>query len=138
MTDPKALPLQLQGLVFTRSVVVAVPGHQADERIDGPMQPENSLSVGLAPDVPGRYVVTMRSSFNRDSHTAYPYMIDMECLAIFTVLEGVTDEEARRAAAIIGHQVAYGAIRESVMWLTSRQPYGPFLLGISVLSATNE
>jgi len=45
-------------------------------------------------------------------------------------------EEALRAATLTGHQVTYGAIREAVMWLTSRQPNGPLLLGISVLPPT--
>jgi hypothetical protein len=29
--------------------------------------------------------------------------------------------------------VVYGAIREAVLWLTGRQPYGPLSLGLSVL-----
>lgn len=136
MTPAKDFPLQLQGLFFTRSIVVAMPGYDASLPIDEPITPSNSLDVKRIEDSPARFMVTLQSTFNPESLAQYPYFIDMECLAVFSVVADIPEEEALRAATLTGHQVTYGAIREAVMWLTSRQPNGPFLLGISVLTPT--
>ena len=45
----------------------------------------------------------------------------------------LTEEEALRGVTITAHSVLYGAIRETVAWLTGRQVYGSLLLGLSVL-----
>lgn len=136
MTPAKDFPLQLQELFFTRSIVVAMPGYDANLPIAESITPSNSLDVKRIEGSPTRFLVTLRSTFNPESRSEYPYLIDMECLAVFSVLENTPEEEASRAATLTGHQVTYGAIREAVIWLTSRQPNGPFLLGISVLTPT--
>lgn len=134
MTQDTAFPLQLQGLFFTRSIVVAMPGYDAGLPIAAPIAPANTLDIKRAEDSPLRFMVTLRSTFNPESLPEHPYLIDMECMAIFSAVPEASEEEAQRAATVTGHQVTYGAIREAVMWLTSRQPNGPFLLGISVLT----
>lgn len=66
-------------------------------------------------------------------------MVDMACMAIFKVLNlELPEEELHKALTITGHSIAYGAIRESVLWLSSRSIYGPFTLGISVLKNLTE
>jgi hypothetical protein len=57
----------------------------------------------------------------------------MECVAFFNVDDTLNEEEAKRGVTITGNSVLYGAIRESVAWLTGRQPYGGLLLGLTVL-----
>ena len=137
MNDPEnkpEFPLVLERLVFTRSVVIAIPNHKPNENPD-PLAPNNTLDVHPMEENPRRYMVIMKSVFNHAENPTYPYVIDMECLAVFAADSSLPHDEALRAATITGHSVLYGAIREAVSWITGRQPYGPFMLGISVLKS---
>lgn len=132
MTNQVPHPIQLHGVVFTRSVVIAIPNHVQEPGavIAGP---KNSITVAKNKESPGSYEVTMKVGLNADSENQYPYLLDMECKAIFSADNTLSEEEALRAVYITGHSVAYGAIREAVSWITARQPYGPLILGLSVL-----
>jgi preprotein translocase subunit SecB len=130
-----AFPLTLQGVVFVKSHVEAIPNHEpggAPGVIATP--PINQLSVAKVPESEHVYSITMHTLFNPERDPASPYMIEMECMAAFTVDEKMTEEEAKRGVTITGHNVVYGAIREAICWLTARQPYGPLMLGLSVLT----
>lgn len=133
MSTDKSYPITLQQLLFLRCNVTAVPGHEptADKAYQG--APENSISVNAVPEVPRVYQVQMRTVANKEMDPAAPYFIDVECMAMFSVEEGMPEAEALKGVTINGHSVCYGAIRETVAWLTGRQPYGPLLLGLSVL-----
>jgi hypothetical protein len=63
----------------------------------------------------------------------YPYSIDMECVGIFNADDTLTANEKLNGVTLTAHNVLYGSIREAVAWLTARQPYGPVMLGLSVL-----
>ncbi|MNR26436.1 hypothetical protein D3C85_1436470 [compost metagenome] len=77
----------------------------------------------------------MRCIMNASLDAALPYSIDMECVAQLTTDGTLTEDEAKRGVYITAHSVLYGAIREAVLWITSRQPYGPLQLGLSVLQS---
>ncbi len=70
---------------------------------------------------------------NEEADPKFPYTIDMECIAVFTADDTLSEEEALRGVYITANSVLYGAIRESVAWITGRQPYGPLVLGLSVI-----
>lgn len=124
-------PIQLDELVFLRCSVIAVPGHEPGAKI---ASPDNHINVTQEPDDPRRYRVQMRTLMNQDMDKAIPYAIDMECLAFFTVVDpALSAEDSLRGVTINGNSVCYGAIRETVAWLTGRQAYGRLLLGLSVL-----
>ena len=72
-------------------------------------------------------MVTMQP--NKDS----PYSIDIECLAIWHADASLSETDAHRGITITAHSVLFGAIRETIAWLTGRQPYGPLMIGLSVL-----
>jgi preprotein translocase subunit SecB len=134
MTDESAShPIQLEGLVFTKCLVEAIPGHVPAEQKKVSTPPENHLEATPNPEEPNQWQALMRSSINAQKDPMSPYCIEMECVAIFRT-DGTLDEKtAHRAVLITAHSVLYGAIRETVSWLTGRQPYGPLLLGLSVL-----
>lgn len=140
MSEPEAkapvpFPLQLERVVFTRFVVAAIPEHEPPESGRSLVNlPHNKVDVSKDPEQPRTYVVTMRTLVNPTKSKVDPYFIDVECLAVFIADEKLSDEEARRGVLITGHNVAFGAIREAVAWMTGRQPYGPLILGLSVLS----
>jgi preprotein translocase subunit SecB len=130
-------PITLEKLVFLKSVVESIPEHEPAEYEPGKNKvsapPENHLNVSKMPDEERTYSVTMKTVVNPGKDKSSPYSVEMDCIAVFHVDESLTEDEALRAALITGHNVLYGAIRESVAWLTGRQVYGPLLLGLSVL-----
>lgn len=132
MSDYKH-PIQLERVVFTRSVVIAVPEHQPADPAQSTLGPENSVNVAAIDGQEGKYQVSVGTKLNINGDPAYPYIIDMECVGVFSVDAKLPKEEAIRGVTITGHSVLYGAIRESVAWITGRQPFGQLMLGLSVL-----
>lgn len=132
-TQAPALPITLERVLFTRASVLAMRGFNPTEPVP-PLLPVNKLDVQALQETPVRFLVTMQTVLNPDHDTSFPYALDMECLAVFVADESQSTEEAKKAATITGHHVTYGAIRETVSWLTGRQPYGTYILGLSVLT----
>lgn len=132
MTDDARHPIQLEAMFFTRSSVIAVPGH---EPAPGTIAqgPSNSIAVNKVPEKEGMYSATMRTTMNLEADKSQPYAIDMECVAFFHADDTLTEEEKLRGVHVTAHSVCYGAIREAVSWITGRQPYGGLQLGLSVL-----
>lgn len=132
MSDYKH-PIQLERVVFTRSVVIAVPEHQPGDPAHPTLGPENSVNVIPIEGQEGKYQVSMGAKLNINGDPAYPYIIDMECVGVFSLDTQLSPEEAIRGVTITAHSVLYGAIREAVAWITGRQPFGQLMLGLSVL-----
>lgn len=132
MSTEKPHPITLQTVLFVRSTVVAIQSHVPDESMVS-ASPENNIAINKVEGQPGHYNASMRTVINPDMEPNSPYFIDMECIAIFVADDTLSEGEALRGVTITAHNVLYGAIRESVLWLTSRQPFGPLMLGLSVL-----
>ena len=134
MTDLQPHPIRLEQLLFLRSCVVAIPEYVPV--IDGDnASPQNNIQVTEIEGQPGRYSVAMKTLVNSAMEKSSPYSVDMECIGIFFADDTLSKEDALRGVTITGHSVLFGAIREAVAWITGRQPYGPLLLGLSVLRA---
>lgn len=134
MSQDFSHPITLEQVLFVRSTVIAIPEHQPSA--DGLRLHEglhNQINITPLEGQPGRFNVSMHTVINPEMKKESPYFIDMECFAILTADETLTPDEALRGVTITGHSVVYGAIREAVLWLTGRQPYGPLSLGLSVL-----
>lgn len=133
MSEAKAdqHPITLQKLFFTRSIVTAVPDHEpTGALLEGS---DNTFACNAIKDRPGYYNATMQAIMNRAGDKAQPYVIDMQCIGEFFADETLDEPTALRGVYITAHSVLYGAIREAVSWITARQPYGPVLLGLSIL-----
>lgn len=126
-------PIQLERVMFTRSIVVAIPDYKPSDPAQINPGPENSINALPIDGQEGKYQVSMGTKLNINGDPAYPYIIDMECIAVFSVDPKLTLEEAMTGVTITGHNVLYGAIREAVAWITGRQPFGQLMLGLSVL-----
>jgi len=133
MSQP-AHPISLKRLVFTKVLVEAIPNHAPNEEHSS-VPPHNSIEVRPAPDQPRLWLAAMRTIVNAERDPSSPYHVDIQCAAQLTSDESLGEQEARRGVLITAHSVLFGAIRETVSWLTGRQPYGPLLLGLSVLSS---
>lgn len=138
MSQEPSHPITLQQVMFVRSIVIAVPEHEPDQQgLRLREGPTNNINVSPIEGKPGQFTVSMRTVLNPEMKKEEPYFIDMECMAVLTADDTLTPEEALRGVTITGHSVVYGAIRESILWLTGRQPYGPLSLGLSVLRSQN-
>ncbi len=124
--------------MFTRSVVIAIPDHQPGNLALKILGPENTINLVPIDGQEGKYQVGMSSKLNINGDAAYPYIIDMECIGVFSVDAKLTREEAVRGVMITAHSVLYGAIREAVAWITGRQPFGQLILGLSVLQTSQQ
>ena len=134
MSTDKPHPIALQTVLFVRSIVVAVQSHVPDPtKVSA--SPENNITVNPIEGRPGHYNASMRTVINPGMDPGSPYFIDMECVAIVVTDGSLSEDDALRGVTITAHNVLYGAIRESVVWLTSRQPFGPLMLGLSVLKS---
>jgi len=131
-------PITLERVVFTRTVVVAMPDHRASGSGTVTSTPANSIEVVPMPEGQRRYMVRMQTRVNLESDPIDPYLIDMECIGFFLADDTLSDEDAIRGVTITGHSVLLGAIRESVAWITGRHPHGPLILGLSVLQHKEE
>lgn len=127
-------PITLRNVVFTRVVVEAIAEHATvPQEKHGQIQPKNSIGVNQVDGEPTARVVTMSTIINAERDSSVPYRIEVECVGVFDVDPKLDEPGAIRAATITGHSVLYGAIRETVAWLTARQPFGPLALGLSIL-----
>lgn len=126
-------PVELKNLFFTRSIVIAMADHVPNGPNSIQIAPVNSLEVKKIENVNDEYTVAMRVLFNQEGDSSVPYVIDMECIAIFKIDVNIDSAEIQKHLTITGHSVVYGAVREAVSWITSRQPYGSLNLGLSIL-----
>ena len=127
-------PIELKNIFFTRSIVVAVPGHVPDGTQVVNISPTNNIDIKMVEGHEDQYAVSMQTLFNQQNEASAPYMIDVECIAVFKIDMTISEEERFKRLTITGHSVVYGAIREAVAWITSRQPYGPLNMGLSILA----
>ena len=130
-------PIGLERVLFTRSVVIAVPEHVPNGDVINGIAPENAIDINQMDGEPGKYQAVMRSKLNASGDPSFPYIIDMECIAVLTADDTLSQELAARGVMITAHSVLYGAIREAVAWITGRQPFGQLMLGLSVLQGSS-
>lgn len=132
MTTESPHPISLAQVIFTRVSVAAVAGHIFDPDA-ATAAPENSIDVKKIEGEDGQYQAVMTTLVNKEGDLNSPYSIDIECIAILHADASLSESDARRGVTITAHSVLFGAIRETIAWLTGRQPYGPLMLGLSVL-----
>ena len=126
-------PIALKNLFFTRIVVIAMAEHVPNAEKTIQIAPVTSLDIKKNEDAEDEYTVGMRVLFNQEGDSSVPYLIDMECFSVFKIDVNIDLNEIQKHLTMTGHSVVYGAVREAVLWITARQPYGPLTLGLSIL-----
>jgi len=126
-------PIQLERVVFTRSVVVSIQGHRPSDGEMALAGPENKVDVAAIEGDKNAFMATMSTKMNLEGSLEFPYTIDMECIGFFRVIDDKDEQAKTTGLVMVAHSVLFGAIREAVSWLTARQAYGQISLGLSVL-----
>lgn len=93
----------------------------------------SKLTVNLIPNSTTRFFCEQRVDVARKTSPDSPYYIDIACMVFITIGEEVLEEERQPAVARLAHMLLFPAIRELVLNLTARQPWGAFSIGISNL-----
>lgn len=134
MNQAAVHPISLGQLMFIKVHVSAIAGHVIEEGVPT-AQPTNTLDIRTIDAKTGQYQAVMTTVVNPDRNKNSPYQIDIECLALLHADDTLNEEAAIKGVTITAHSVLFGAIRETIAWLTGRQPYGPLLLGLTVLQS---
>lgn len=131
--ENKPHPISLVEIYFTKSIVESIPDYPIGSDKEISEKPINNIEVMQIETEPGKFFSRMTSVFNAEKSNEAPYYIEMECIGFFTADLSLPENEAKKGVYITAHSVLYGAIREAVLWLTGRQPFGSFTYGLSIL-----
>jgi preprotein translocase subunit SecB len=129
--------LQLEELLFPLQEVRSNQGHSpAGDRAG--TQLEFGQQLQKMEDQPGRYVLMVSVKTNNETSKNAPYQFSIEAYAVLNVT-GAADEAAEQAMITAnGFPMIMGAIRERLAQLTSRAPWGRFLVNSIPLSPTTQ
>jgi preprotein translocase subunit SecB len=129
--------LQLEELLFPLQEVRSNQGHSpAGDRAG--TQLEFGQQLQKMEDQPGRYVLMVSVKTNNETSKNAPYQFGIEAYAVLNVT-GAADEAAEQAMITAnGFPMIMGAIRERLAQLTSRAPWGRFLVNSIPLSPTTQ
>lgn len=135
MANNAIFPIELKQVIFTKINIFSIPEHVPKAELRKTETPlNNSLNIEVINQELKEYAVSMTSEFNLSMDPTEPYAIDISCMGIFSAIDpNISEEELMKVLTVTGHSVVYGAIRETVSWITSRSIYGAFTFGISVL-----
>jgi len=131
-------PINLMHVYFTKTIVYALPEHKHEAASVIKNLPVNNLKVEELDKEARTFIATFTTRINVEDDIVDPYHIDMECIGIFNVKNDADLESAKNGLVLVAHNVLYGAIRESILWITGRQPFGPLNLGLSILTPNSE
>jgi len=90
---------------------------------------ESNITVHDVANKSDRLFVDMRVKMDGDKCNA-PYLIDVVCGCFISTSLDISQDEIKDRAANICFKVLYSAVRELVLTLTARQPWGQFSIGI--------
>lgn len=87
----------------------------------------SSMKKGQESD-PQDFLVTLGIVIDNKEGKQTPYNIDVSLLGVFKVLPSLAADRREDLVTVNGASILYGAIRETVLGLTSRFSAGPFTL----------
>lgn len=127
-------PIQLMHVVYTR-VNVSASGLDISESVIGfdfqgvriKANVRCGLKEGQEAD-PRDFLVTLGIVLENKEGKPTPYNIDVSLLGVFKVLPSLAPEKREDLVTVNGASILYGAIRETVLSLTSRFKPGPLTL----------
>lgn len=122
------MSVQLDRYFFPHQEVVANPEHDPGGVRNGS---KISVHVGAAP-IAGQsntYAVEVTLSLDDEKSINPPYRFTLHAFGIWTTTDDVPADSAPSMATATGVPILIGAAREHLAAMTSRGPWGPFILG---------
>jgi len=127
------IPLALEHHFFPHISISANPDYVATGKPLPTGVVSAKLNVSEADKTKNRFMAELHVSTQAAPEHGLPYSLDILCVCYATIKgelpEGV---EARAVIADVGNQVLFPAVRELVLSLTARQPWGQFSIGVAV------
>ena len=96
----------------------------------------SNISAQKVSEDSSRYLSELRVKIDQANSPASPYFMDIACLCFLEVENAASEEEARSEATRAAHEMLFPAVRELVLNLTARQPWGQFSIGLAALRNT--
>ncbi|WP_265948329.1 hypothetical protein [Dechloromonas sp. A34] len=95
----------------------------------------SSMNVSNTGEGNARYLCELRINVDRKESPKAPYFIEMLSLCYLQIETSGQIKDLERLAADAAHRMLYPAIREMILNLTARQPWGKFSIGLSTLNS---
>lgn len=125
--------IEVEQYFFPQVHVTANPAYNNPDSTPVDAEIESDIDVKAIEGNDGSYVAELRVMLDADDGETLPYSIDVVCLCFMKVEGPHAEDEKKLAAAELGHRVMFPAIRELVLTITARQPWGQFSIGFSAL-----
>lgn len=129
--------LQLEHYHFTECVVVARDVEFDDIEVEGPypsfakqkIHSTVNIATQESDDNPHSFLLTLEIECDPEDNSSFPYLFSFKVEGVFECNYSEDDLEERKKYVVCnGSSMLYGAVREVLITLTSRQKYGPLLL----------
>lgn len=133
-----AIPITLAHHVFPQVSIITNPNFQATGEPTTAPPIESALTVGELDGGTNQFVIELYVKVDAGNNPRIPYSVEIVCAAQAVLTGGMPNGESpNRAIAEIGHRLLFPAIRELILSLTARQPWGQFSIGLGVLKPAN-
>lgn len=119
--------------LFSHVRILAVPKFEPQK--PGPTHEviKSQLTLQHHPKDAVRYLARLRILFNKEASPKHPYSIDIGCMTQVTLIKDIPEPDRRQIIAQAAHDLLLPAIREMILSITSRQPWGSMSIGLSDL-----
>ncbi|PIV88172.1 MAG: hypothetical protein COW48_07510 [Hydrogenophilales bacterium CG17_big_fil_post_rev_8_21_14_2_50_63_12] len=129
------LPVTFGTTLFPEITIRANP----DFKPDGPQHLvdahlNSALNTQAIEGEDNQFFSELRVKLDPGSKANVPYYFDILCLLTLTISPEVPNEHRLSLANQAAHTIAFPAVRELILNLTARQPWGQFFIGLSVLT----
>jgi preprotein translocase subunit SecB len=96
---------------------------------DGPTTFNREVGISPLPGKPNEWQLELTIKIaSTDKTNPYIYDIEIHAIGIVELIVEVPPDDRQKLAVVNGLSILYGAVREMVINLTSRSPYGALML----------
>lgn len=129
-----AIPATFESTVFPEISILANPNFKPDSAVHVVSEPiDSKISVEPIPDEKNKFAAELRVKMDARNRETIPYSFNIVCITILTVEDIIPEDQRKSFATAAAHIMAFPAVRELILTLTARQPWGQFSIGLSSL-----
>lgn len=123
------IPLRLDEYFFTRIHVEANPEFTGESGAGSSVEVEPHTTLLKHQEDPTRYQVTVTvGELHTRDDAPLPYNLDVQAVGLFSVDSALVHDDIDRLVLVNGASMLYSALREHVLTVTGRGPWGAFQL----------